>query len=84
MGYGEEQIRELEKTINRVECDLVLFATPIHLARLLDIRRPSIRIRYEYRDHGEPLLEDLLAKEMLQRAFRKKVDRKAAEGEFSI
>jgi len=64
MGYGAEQIEELEQTINRTVCDLVLFATPIHLARLLDIRHPSIRIRYEYRDHGGPFLEDILTKRL--------------------
>ncbi len=72
MGYGEQQIKELEKTINGTECDLVLFATPIHLARLLDIRHPTIRIRYEYRDHGEPFLDDILAKR-LQEMVKKTV-----------
>jgi len=61
MGYGEKQIHELEETINRTVCDLILLATPIHLARLMEIRRPHIRIRYEYRDHGKPLLEDILS-----------------------
>jgi len=56
MGYGIEQIRELEATINRAECDLVLFATPIQLTRVLSINKPAIRVRYEYRDHGEPTL----------------------------
>ena len=67
MGYGEEQIHELAETINRTVCDLILLATPIHLARLMDIRRPSIRIRYEYRDNGEPLLEDILTRRFKER-----------------
>ena len=66
MGYGKEQIKDLEETINRVECDLVVFATPIHLARLLAIRHPTIRVRYEYRDHGEPRLEDVLVERFNQ------------------
>jgi predicted GTPase len=60
MGYGVEQIRELEATINRTECDLVLFATPIQLTRVLSINKPAIRVRYEYRDRGEPTLEEAL------------------------
>jgi len=60
MGYGIEQIRELEATINRAECDLVLFATPIQLTRVLSINKPAIRVRYEYRDHGEPTLSEAI------------------------
>ncbi|MEJ2691071.1 MAG: GTPase [Deltaproteobacteria bacterium] len=78
MGYGEEQIRELERTINTTRCDLVLFATPIHLARLLDIEHPSLRIRYEYRDHGEPVLEEVLVKRLQQIATPKTCRRDAA------
>ena len=47
MGYGEQQIRDLEATINAVDCDLVLIATPIDLGRLVDIDKPSMRIGYE-------------------------------------
>jgi predicted GTPase len=46
MGYGEAQVRDLEATVNAVECDLVLVATPIDLSRLIDIRPPYQRIRY--------------------------------------
>lgn len=46
MGYGEAQIRDLEATVNAVDCDLVLVATPIDLTRLIDIEKPSMRIRY--------------------------------------
>ena len=60
MGYSVEQIRELGATINRAECDLVLFATPIQLTRVLAINKPAIRVRYEYRDRGEPTLEEAL------------------------
>jgi predicted GTPase len=60
MGYTKEQVHDLERTINNAACDLVLFATPIHLTRVLDIKKPSIRVRYEYQDHGEPVLEDVL------------------------
>ena len=60
MGYTKEQVHDLARTINNADCDLVLFATPIHLTRVLDIKKPSIRVRYEYQDHGEPILEDVL------------------------
>jgi predicted GTPase len=64
MGYGSGQIRDLEQTINAAECDLVVFATPIDLTRLLKIGKPTIRVRYEYRDHGKPRLEDAIVERM--------------------
>ncbi|HME45110.1 MAG TPA: cyclic 2,3-diphosphoglycerate synthase [Syntrophorhabdales bacterium] len=60
MGYSPRQISDLEETINRAVCDLVLFATPIHLTRILSINKPTLRVRYEYKDYGQPLLGDLL------------------------
>jgi predicted GTPase len=61
MGYSEQQIMDLEATINRADCDLVVFSTPADLNGLLHINKPAIRIRYEYKDHGPPLLKDVLA-----------------------
>lgn len=46
MGYGDAQIRDLEATVNAVDCDLVLVATPIDLSRLIDIQKPYMRIGY--------------------------------------
>ncbi len=46
MGYGDAQVRDLEATVNAVECDLVLVATPIDLTGLIDIRKPHMRIGY--------------------------------------
>ena len=60
MGYSAHQIRDLVSTINRVECDLVVFATPIHLTRIIDINKPALRVRYEYRDHEPSNLEECL------------------------
>jgi predicted GTPase len=60
MGYSDEQIGDLSRTINNADCDLVLFATPIQLTRILSINKPALRVRYEYRDHGHPLLEDIM------------------------
>jgi predicted GTPase len=59
-GYGQDQIAELEQTINAVECDLVLAATPIDLRRLIDVRHPVDRVRYELQVIGEPTLRDVL------------------------
>ncbi len=64
MGYNQEQIRDLEATINNCDCDLVLFSTPIHLTRLLSLNKPTIRVRYEYADYGEPTLQEVLEKKM--------------------
>jgi predicted GTPase len=63
MGYGEEQIAELEQTINAVECDLVLTATPIDLRRLVNVRHPVDRVRYELQVIGEPTLQEVLAEQ---------------------
>lgn len=61
MGYGEAQLRDLETTINQVPCDLVLIGTPIDLARLIDIRQPHQRVRYELQPLGRPNLKDIVA-----------------------
>jgi predicted GTPase len=60
VGYSQSQMRDLEQTINRAHCDVVLFATPIHLTRVLSINKKAVRVRYEYMDHGEPCLEEVL------------------------
>lgn len=67
MGYNRNQIRDLEQTIDHTPCDLVIFATPIHLPRVLSINKPTIRIRYEYKDHGAPTLEELLSERLVKR-----------------
>ena len=60
MGYGKEQIRDLETTINNANCDLVIIGTPIDLGRILNIKKPSVRVRYELREKGTPNLESVL------------------------
>jgi len=61
MGYGDEQIRELESTIDRVPCDVVVVGTPIDLSRLVKIRNPVVRVRYELQEIGRPDLADTLS-----------------------
>jgi predicted GTPase len=60
MGYGDEQIKDLEETINSAPADMVLIATPIDLGRLVAIRQPSQRVRYELQEIGQPTLTELL------------------------
>lgn len=60
MGYAAAQMRDLQESINATPCDLVLYATPSDLARLLDIRHAGLRIGYEYADAGSPTLEEAL------------------------
>jgi predicted GTPase len=60
MGYGEAQVRDLEATVNAVDCDLVLVATPIDLGRVIAIERPSLRVTYELEEEGEELRRQVL------------------------
>jgi predicted GTPase len=53
MGYSEHQLAELETTIRRAECDQVLIATPVDLARVIEIQQPSQRVRYEVEERSE-------------------------------
>jgi predicted GTPase len=61
MGYSEKQRHELEETINRTDCDLVLVATPIDLAQLLRLNKPSLRVAYEIEQRTRPRLTEILA-----------------------
>ncbi len=61
MGYSDTQRHELEETIERVPCDLVVVATPIDLARTIKIEKPSVRVAYEVEEIGGPAISDLIA-----------------------
>jgi predicted GTPase len=60
MGYGSIQRHELEETINRVPCDLVLVATPVNLTSILKINKPSVRVSYEAEELTKPGLVEIL------------------------
>lgn len=60
MGYGEQQTHELQETINNAPVDLVLIGTPIDLSRVMQINKPSQRVRYELQEIGQPNLEEIL------------------------
>ena len=60
MGYGEQQIRDLEATINNTDCDSVVIGTPIDLSRVININKPSTRVNYDLQEIGYPDLGDVL------------------------
>ncbi len=60
MGYGKEQIGELEETINATPCDVVVTGTPIDLKHLLRLNKPAVRAKYDLQEIGESSLEDIL------------------------
>jgi predicted GTPase len=60
VGYGKEQIRELEETINATPCDAVVIGTPIDLRKALRLNKPAVRVRYELQEVGKPNLEEVL------------------------
>src|SRR5574338_283646 len=60
MGYGDQQVRDLGATVEATPCDLVLVATPIDLRRVVEIKKPTLRVGYELAEKGEPTLEQIL------------------------
>ena len=60
MGYGEQQIKDLEATINAADCDVVIIGTPIDLRRLLQIEKPSVRVTYNLKETGKPTVANIL------------------------
>jgi predicted GTPase len=60
MGYGEDQMHDLEKTIAAADVDLVISATPIDITRVIKVTKPMQRVRYELEEIGQPTLEDIL------------------------
>lgn len=67
MGYGDEMTRDLEKTIENADVDLVVSATPIDLTRILKVKKPMQRVRYELQEIGQPALEDILKKKFAKK-----------------
>jgi predicted GTPase len=61
MGYGEEQLKDLETTINQTKCDAVVIGTPIDLNRIIKINKPSTRVYYDLQEIGSPNLEEILS-----------------------
>lgn len=61
MGYGDQMVRDLEKTIEKADVDLVIIGTPIDLTRVLKLNKPSQRVRYDLEEIGKPTLTDILS-----------------------
>lgn len=60
MGYDKQQIKDLEETINRVDCDTVIIGTPINLNRIININKQAVRVTYELDEIGTPTLKEVL------------------------
>ncbi|NMD27426.1 MAG: GTPase [Chloroflexi bacterium] len=60
MGYGDQMVRDLEKTIENADVDMVVIGTPIDLTRVLKLNKPSQRVRYDLEEIGKPTLTDIL------------------------
>ncbi|MDD4276490.1 MAG: cyclic 2,3-diphosphoglycerate synthase [Candidatus Cloacimonetes bacterium] len=79
MGYSAQQIKDLETTINAVECDSVVIATPIDLRRIVKIKKPACQVSYELQEIGTPTIKDVLADFAIgKKAAPKKADPKKA------
>jgi predicted GTPase len=70
MGYGDQQVKDLEITINKTPCDTVIIGTPIDLNRIITIKKPTVRVGYELQEIGRPDLMDVL-KPFLKRAKKR-------------
>jgi predicted GTPase len=62
MGYGEKQMKDLEATISKADCDVVIIGTPIDLRRVIKIDKPSVRVTYDLQEIGKPDLQDALSR----------------------
>jgi predicted GTPase len=60
MGYGDKQTKELDATIDRIDCDLIVSATPIDLNRVITPNKKMLRVYYELEEIGSPTLKDVL------------------------
>lgn len=60
MGYGEEQVKDLERTIENTPCDAIIIATPIDLNRIVKINKPNVKVGYDLQEIGKPDLSDVI------------------------
>ena len=60
MGYGKQQLRDLETTINNTACDSIVIATPIDLGRVIKIKKPNTRVYYDLQEIGSPNFEEII------------------------
>lgn len=60
MGYSAQQVKDLETTIEKTPCDIVIIATPIDINRIIKITKPTVKVSYELEEIGKPDLKDVL------------------------
>jgi predicted GTPase len=72
MGYGEQQLKDLETTINNTDCDAVVIGTPIDLNRIINIKKPSTRVYYDLDEIGYPDLEKVVCDFLIDKKLVKK------------
>jgi len=60
MGYGKQQLMDLERTINDTDCESVIIATPIDLKRIININKPATRVYYDLQEIGYPDLSTVI------------------------
>ncbi|MCL2755224.1 MAG: hypothetical protein FWD35_05880, partial [Oscillospiraceae bacterium] len=78
MGYGEAQMKDLAKTIDKVDCDAVVIATPIDLSRVIKINKPFTRVEYSLQEIGKPDMESVMA-EFIAKAQKANKSKKKAK-----
>ena len=79
MGYGKQQMKDLEATIERTPCDAVVIGTPVDLRRIIAIRKPSVRVQYALEEIGEPDLKGVLGP-LLRKRKAPRLRRRGAAG----
>jgi predicted GTPase len=62
MGYGNKQVRDLEATIEKTDCDTVIIATPADIRRIIKFAKPVVRVGYELKEQTHPNIEEMLTK----------------------
>lgn len=62
MGYGDQQVRDMEETVSRADCEAIISGTPIDLTRVMRVDKPIVRVRYFLQEIGSPALYDVLSK----------------------
>lgn len=66
MSYGSQQIKELEHTIAKIDCDATVVATPIDIRRIMRLDKPTVRVSREIEERFKPTLEEILSERLRQ------------------
>ncbi|RLE85683.1 MAG: GTPase [Thermoprotei archaeon] len=74
LGYGRKQMKELEETINKIDCDAMVLGTPSDISRYLNIKIPVVKVFYELKELGKPDLEDIIKDFLIKRELIRSYD----------